>query len=92
MSNVVFVKAFNSTAGAGISLGMIISTMVYQYNRHIWYLDASVALCIAVGLCAYGIRLVQILLASSLFDLICIAASYNGLKKLMLHRRSIRDK
>lgn len=57
--------AFNSTAGAGISLGMIVSTIFYQYNRHIWYLDASVALCIAVGLCGYGVRLLGNLLPAS---------------------------
>ena len=51
-----FLLAFNSTAGAAMALGMVLSTMLYQYNRNIWYLDASVALCIAVGLFGYGIR------------------------------------
>lgn len=57
--------AFNSTSGAGISLGMIISTVVYQANRHIWYLDASVALCIAIGLFVYGMRLLGHFLPAS---------------------------
>ncbi|KAM7441989.1 hypothetical protein ABFA07_009020 [Porites harrisoni] len=54
--------AFNSTAGAAMALGMVLSTMLYQYNRNIWYLDASVALCIAFGLFGYGIRLLGNLL------------------------------
>ena len=41
-----------------MALGIILSAIVYQYSRHIWYLDASVALCIAVGLFGYGLRLV----------------------------------
>ena len=39
-----------------MALGMVLSTMLYQYNRNIWYLDASVGLCIAFGLFGYGIR------------------------------------
>lgn len=54
--------AFNSTAGACMALGIILSTIVYEYSRHIWYLDASVALIIAFGLAGYGIRLLGNLL------------------------------
>lgn len=41
-----------------MALGIILSTIVYEYSRHIWYLDASVALVIAFGLAGYGIRFV----------------------------------
>nr|XP_058971039.1 transmembrane protein 163a-like [Pocillopora verrucosa] len=56
--------AINSTAGAIMALGIIISTMVHQYSSSIWYLDASIALCIALGLFGYGIRLLANLLSS----------------------------
>lgn len=49
-------SAINSTAGAIMALGIIISTMVYQYSSSIWYLDAAIAFCIALGLFGYGIR------------------------------------
>lgn len=52
----VYFSAINSTAGAIMALGIIISTMVHQYSSSIWYLDASIALCIALGLFGYGIR------------------------------------
>lgn len=64
--SLLFFPAFNSTAGAGMALGIILSAMVYQYSRHIWYLDASVALCIAVGLFGYGLRLVTPICAYTL--------------------------
>lgn len=56
--------AINSTAGAIMALGIILSTMVYQYSSSIWYLDAAIALCIALGLFGYGVRLLGNLLSS----------------------------
>lgn len=56
--------AFNSTAGAAMALGIILSTLLFQYNRSIWYLDSAVALFIAVALFGYGIRLLGNLLSS----------------------------
>lgn len=53
---VIFCPAFNSTAGAAMALGIILSTMVFQSNKQIWYLDAAVAIVIAVALFGYGIR------------------------------------
>ena len=48
--------AFNSSAGAVMAFGIVLSTIVHQNNIHIWYLDATVALCIAIGLFGYGIK------------------------------------
>ena len=39
-----------------MALGIILSTLVFQYDRSIWYLDSAVALFIAVALFGYGIR------------------------------------
>ena len=39
-----------------MALGIILSTLLFQYDRNIWYLDSAVALFIAVALFGYGIR------------------------------------
>ena len=51
-----FFLALNSTAGATMALGIILSALLFQYNRSIWYLDSAVALFIAIALFGYGIR------------------------------------
>ncbi|KAJ7389043.1 hypothetical protein OS493_034178 [Desmophyllum pertusum] len=56
--------ALNSSAGAAMALGIILSSIVSEYNRDIWYLDAAVALCIAISLFGYGVRLLGNLLSS----------------------------
>ncbi|XP_032229884.1 transmembrane protein 163 [Nematostella vectensis] len=47
----------NSTAGAAMSLGMIMSSLAYDHNNSVWFLDAAIAICTAVAIGVYGIRL-----------------------------------
>lgn len=56
------IDAFNSTAGAVIAFGMIISSVVYEQSSGIWFLDAIIALCIAFVLFVFGMRTVLELL------------------------------
>ena len=48
--------ALNTTAGTLMALGMVLSTLVYEQTKSIWFLDSSVALVIAVGLFFYGVK------------------------------------
>ncbi|KAK3748192.1 hypothetical protein QZH41_012996 [Actinostola sp. cb2023] len=50
------IDGYNSFAGAILALGMLMSSLAYTWNQSIWFLDASIALCISVLLGTYGIR------------------------------------
>ncbi|XP_028517984.1 transmembrane protein 163 isoform X2 [Exaiptasia diaphana] len=39
--------------------GMLMSSLAYTWNKSIWFLDASIALCIALALAVFGIRLLS---------------------------------
>ena len=43
-------------AGAILSMGMLMSSLAYNWNEAIWFVDASIALGIAVFLGVYGVR------------------------------------
>ena len=47
--------AFNSLAGAAMTLGMIASDVVCEKNHKICYLDSATAILIAIALFSYGV-------------------------------------
>ena len=49
--------SFDSAAGGANSLGLVLSTFVYQESTTVWYLDDCVALFITVVTLVYGVKL-----------------------------------
>ncbi|XP_031572418.1 transmembrane protein 163-like [Actinia tenebrosa] len=50
---------FSSLAGAVMALGLLMSSLSYEENKSVWFLDAAIALCISVCLGAYAVRLLS---------------------------------
>lgn len=60
--------SIDSGLGAAMALGLVLSTVIYQQTHKSWFLDASVALVIALATLAYGIKvLVNIALNKDMF-------------------------
>lgn len=60
--------SIDSGLGAAMALGLILSTVIYQQTHKSWFLDASIALVIALVTFGYGIKvLVNIAFNKDLF-------------------------
>lgn len=50
--------SIDSGLGAAMALGLILSTVIYRQTQKSWFLDASIALVIALATFGYGIKVV----------------------------------
>ncbi|XP_031550691.1 transmembrane protein 163-like [Actinia tenebrosa] len=50
--------AFNTTAGGIMAFAMLLASLLYEKSSAIWFLDATVAICIALVFLAYGTRMI----------------------------------
>lgn len=53
----IFTDAMNSIAGAIIAFSMVITSELTKSNPFVWFLDATVGLCVSVVLLIYGLWL-----------------------------------
>lgn len=49
--------SYDSAAGGANSLGLVVSTFVYETNSQVWFLDDAVALLITAATLVYGVKL-----------------------------------
>lgn len=55
----IFTDALNSLAGSIIAFSMVFTSELTKHNPYVWFLDATVGLCVSIFLLIYGLWLLS---------------------------------